>query len=813
MKKTRYTIGLLAYDLTDSNDHDLFHGLTDYSVEQNFNLIHFNGGRLRDQNEYNIQGNILYNFIGKSNIDALIIWASVIGCFVTPDELQSFCEKYSAVMPVVSIGTPIANIPSVLADSYSGMYEMIDHLINVHGRKKIVFIQGPRNHFDSSERFRAYKDALDKNRIPYDPLLVSENRDWAPEHGVETIRKICDEHRIAFDAVAGASLKFIIGALLELEKRRINIPGDVSVIAFDERPECRANTPSLTTAPIMLYERGQIAAKLLLDKLSGKIIPEITTIPCKPIYRQSCGCKNVLENLSISPTPESPDAHTTIIPDYPALAQELINGISRLLPKGIVNDTEQWDRVLATSFIADFSEASHGQFHVTLGSFLEKTGKTGISALRLDEIVRICRPRPEWNLSASQITRCLHILQHALVLIKEFEAKEETKKWLELHKYTETLIHTGHSWTTIFNIEELADILARELPSFDIPSFYLCLYNQKNAPVYNEARLILAYTRGERKFVFSGDQEIFFSAEHLIPKEYLPAGAPMTLVTEPLYYKENQIGYAVFEAGPKETSVYVLLRMQLSSIIWGTMILEKQIQSERTLELQKQELARSNRELEQFAYIVAHDLQEPLRKISVFSELIAREQTDISKGYYSKIINATDLMREMIRDLLAYSRVKVTAEDLKTVDLSLIVREVLSVLDLVIKESNAKITVEKLPVIKAEPIQMFQLFQNILSNSLKFHQENIQPQITISLGPRTKNSHAIIFEDNGIGIDAQYHDRIFGVFQRLHTRTQYEGSGIGLAICKRIVEHHNGSITIESELNKGTKLIVTLPSG
>ncbi|MEZ4727280.1 MAG: ATP-binding protein [Caldilineaceae bacterium] len=244
--------------------------------------------------------------------------------------------------------------------------------------------------------------------------------------------------------------------------------------------------------------------------------------------------------------------------------------------------------------------------------------------------------------------------------------------------------------------------------------------------------------------------------------------------------------------------------------------LEQKI-AERTAQLQEQsaELARSNAELAQFAYVVSHDLQEPLRMITGYLQLLERRY----KGQLGKdgdefitfALDGATRMRQLIRDLLAYSRVGVRHTVLQAVDCQEILNGVLDNLQVAIHESGAIITCDPLPTLYADPTHLGQLFQNLVANAIKFRGAQA-PQIQIGVR-RTAQSRAWLFSvrDNGIGIAPEYFERIFAIFQRLHTRSEYLGTGIGLAICKKIVDRHGGHIWVESVVGKGTTFYFTIP--
>jgi light-regulated signal transduction histidine kinase (bacteriophytochrome) len=237
-------------------------------------------------------------------------------------------------------------------------------------------------------------------------------------------------------------------------------------------------------------------------------------------------------------------------------------------------------------------------------------------------------------------------------------------------------------------------------------------------------------------------------------------------------------------------------------------------------------LKQMNEELDQFAYMASHDLQEPLRKIQVFSDKILKNNNfdQDSEKYFGKIINSSKRMQHLINNLLDFSRHTVSSNDFKKTPLNDLVKNALTELEVEIEKSNAKINYGELPVVSAVPGLMQQLFYNLFSNAIKFRKSSVDLVIdvraekmsAVDLSKFTKystnkNYYKITVSDNGIGFDDKYAEDIFRVFKRLHSYHEFEGTGVGLSICKKIVEKHNGFIKAESEIDKGSTFIIGLP--
>jgi light-regulated signal transduction histidine kinase (bacteriophytochrome) len=255
----------------------------------------------------------------------------------------------------------------------------------------------------------------------------------------------------------------------------------------------------------------------------------------------------------------------------------------------------------------------------------------------------------------------------------------------------------------------------------------------------------------------------------------------------------------------------------------------ERLRAEEKLKQTMADLERSNKELEQFAYVASHDLQEPLRMVSSYTQLLARRyqgQLDAdADDFIAYAVDGANRMQRLINDLLAYSRVGTRGKPFAPTDCNSVLGQARVNLSMVIEESSALVTNDELPTVMADEGQLVQLFQNLIGNAIKFRSEK-PPYVHVSAqrikdseipNPKSEirnpKSESWVFSvrDNGIGIDPQYHERIFVIFQRLHKKEEYPGTGMGLAICKRIVERHGGKIWVESEPGEGSTFYFTIP--
>lgn len=244
--------------------------------------------------------------------------------------------------------------------------------------------------------------------------------------------------------------------------------------------------------------------------------------------------------------------------------------------------------------------------------------------------------------------------------------------------------------------------------------------------------------------------------------------------------------------------------------------IQERAKTEEKLKKTVEELERSNKELEQFAYVASHDLQEPLRKIIAFGDRLkkvcASSMDEGARDYLERMQSAASRMKQLIEDILMLSRVMTRGRSFEAVDLGELVQDVLTDLETSIEQTKGKIRVGKLPMIRADPLQMRQLFQNLIVNALKFGKKGVSPQVEIQGHAAKNGSVEVTVADNGIGFDEKYLDRIFQPFQRLHGLNEYPGTGMGLAICEKIILRHGGKITAKSRPGEGSMFIITLPA-
>lgn len=329
--------------------------------------------------------------------------------------------------------------------------------------------------------------------------------------------------------------------------------------------------------------------------------------------------------------------------------------------------------------------------------------------------------------------------------------------------------------------------------------------------VNEQGEIILINGRAEYLFGYTREELIGQKIEILIPDKYrtIHSHHRNDYANSP---KLRPMGVNMELEGKKKNGEHFPVEVSLSPIQEDNeLIISAAIRDISERKYLKQ-LEQKNRELEQFAYIASHDLKEPLHTIQSLVTLLHNDYHQIlgeeGSQYLSYIIKSSNRMEQLVKELLQYSRIG-SMRSLSIIDCNKLVDEVITDLDAQIKKSNAQIKVGKLPEIEGFEMEIRQLFQNLLSNAIKFRKLNITPEIEVSCSKKN-DENTFSIKDNGIGIDVKYFENIFVIFKRLHVREKYEGTGIGLAHCKKIVELHGGKIWVESNLDKGSNFLFTL---
>jgi DNA-binding LacI/PurR family transcriptional regulator/signal transduction histidine kinase len=798
----RPTIGFLIDWLGGRYQSLLWPGIADLAEERDVNLIIFSGGSLYSPHGYLDERNALYDLVSRENVDGLVIASGALSDYITSDEFEKFYTCFHP-LPMVSIAKSLENIPSMLVDNEEGIRCLVDHLVEMHGCRHIAFIRGSEGHEEAEQRFAAYKDALAEHGIPFDPDLTAPG-EFTMESGVQAVGLFLDQRKVRFEAIVAVDDDTALGAINELQARGVRVPGDIAVTGFDDIDEAQFASPSLTTIRQPIYEQARKSVELLLDLLDCKDAPNRVQLPTELIVRQSCGC--LTESVkqagefaaagSIHELPLAEKRKRSLAQISNALEMNLVNFKDKLL-------FSTWAEQLLDSFLVDLGSNTNYQFLTTLDGLLQRTKdiKNFSSWQNVISVVRhnILFYFPE--LTASQ--KAESIFGQARVIIAEIMERVQASQVLQSQQRSLIVDEGGQSLLATLEMDVLMNVAKETMQNLGIKGGYIALYDGKDSSS-GKSNLILAFDETGISRIREGERS--YPSCQLLPPYLMPGERRFTWNIEALYFQREQLGFAIFEIGPRDGALYAALRRQLSSALKGALLLQERKQAEEALK-------NAFKELESFSYSVSHDLRAPLRAIRGYSDMLQKDFGDRldpdAKSLLDKVSNAALDMNAKIDGLLTFSRLSRSELKRTTLNLSEMAESVIDILR--DGDHTRNVIVEIMPGVTAEADMtlMRNVIENLIGNAWKYTSKT--PDAHIAFGMQVQNGKTVYYvRDNGAGFDMKYSDKLFGAFQRMHRSDEFEGQGIGLATVKRIIRRHGGEIWFEAALDKGATFYFTL---
>ena len=603
--RDRFTIGML---IGVNTSQPVGWGAIDQAQKHDMNVFNFVGGVLHDDG-FLSQQNIIYDLVDVDRLDGLVTWAGTgvaINRRVDEGQTVEFFRRYRS-LPIVNYEQPIEGIPTVMTDTYQGMKKVLEHLIKVHQRRRILLLRGIHGHFESEERTRAYRDVLGEHGLPLEEERIYVTDGWNEEDGVVLMRQVFQDGLQPgkdYDAVAATESTFARGVLQVLQAHGVQVPGDVAVVGFNDELEDVATVPSITNARKSFYGAGCHAVDMLLDLMQGKPVPDVVELPPDLVIRRSCGCWNLdfdFVRLPVQATQEeAPKTCEQILKEQ---RQEIVADLA------LVADTwkEDWfvpllDALVTDLHLPDDASPAEGLFLAALENTLHKVAEFQSDAFQGYAMLSVLRrhvlscfeigqfPDRVWALSWIE-----GLWKQAQVLVAREAHRAELSYRLHERVQSDVLNRFVQSAMTASRVPELMDVIARDLPKLGIPSCYLVLYQDPPAypytypqPAPEWSRLILAYNEHGRMEL---EQEgRLFRTRQLVPEGVLPQDRSYCMIVQSLYWNEKQFGFILFEAGPHE-DIYNVLRAQISNALQGVMSIEQQARLREASEQVQQQLA------------------------------------------------------------------------------------------------------------------------------------------------------------------------------------------------------------------------------
>lgn len=826
----RPTVGYLAPGIYEDNSLAIWSGIVEVARAADVNVLCFAGNQLREPRDFSSQANAIFELVDTTRLDGLVIWTSSLSSYVGRDAIQRFCAQFRP-LPIIAIGMTLPGIPGVLLDSYGGMRTLVTHLIADHGRRRLAYISGPAGHREAVERYRAYCDILAESGLPLDPALVTPPYPWDEQFGQEAITLLLDERQAQFDAIVSVNDELALGALRALLARGVRVPDDVALVGFNNTRHGRIVSPSLTTVPIRMQERGRQALRMLLARLAGEAVPEEVMLPTHPVLRRSCGCPDAAvaqAAAAITRLPSGGPAEASGTAQLAAVRPRIIEAMEQALetsaeaPRGMAD--------LGDAFLTDVLGGTLGAFLALLESRLREVVEARgdvlawqgtISALRraalpclLGHDPLLLRAEGLWHAARVMIGRwAWHAQAHG--------------DWL-VRQQANGLYAIGRGMTASGGPAEMMDILARELPQLGISSCYVALYEERGQPT-EWCRLALAFDATGRAALDRAGQRI--RARELASGLLLPAGCSQQLVVMPLYFRDEHLGFLMLAGSWRDGAFYQELQGQISSALKSVLLLEENIALYHQA-IQAQQVAQEGQSLAEeasqlksrFLSVVSHELLTPLVLLVGLSEMMLRESPGnrpaLPEPYrqdLARIHISAQQLGGLVRDVLDLARSQVGQLKLtkKAVDLGEVLKPVILVGEEMARSKGLAWQAEiapDLPPVSGDPARLQQVALNLVTNAVKFTERG---QVCLRVEANAEAVTASV-SDTGLGVPLAEQEVIFDEFrQSERTATRgYGGLGVGLAICRQLVLLHGGEIGVRSsgEENGGATFFFTLPA-
>ncbi len=565
----RPRFGLLLDWLEDEYQANVLSGVEDAARKLGVDLVVVAGGILRSPHRSGAHRNFVFELVGQHNVSGLIILAGTMGNHVGTDELARYCERYQP-LPMCSVGIALPGMPCVLVDNQRGMRNLIVHLLQVHGYRRLAFIRGPSVNTEAEGRYRVYRDVLGEYGIPLEPQLVVEG-DFQFSAGRAAIRTLLEERRVQFDAVIAADDTMALGAMDALQARGVRVPYDVAVVGFDDIEAARFASSPLTTVRQPLHEKGAYAMQLVLSESRHEAIEDRVVLRTQLAVRQSCGC---------------PPQTTLPLAQYArAVSSEHLLETLESQRKRIIQDMGQALRSLSGSLDAGFGERlldalaaelksdPEGVFLSTFDEVLTTVAALGgnlgawqgaISILR--HHVRACAES-----DPDACARAEELWHHARVAVGNAAERMQAQQRLQEQDWSRVLRGTGAALSTTLDAAALSNVLSQELPRLKIPSCYVALFEDDRPD--GKARMVAAHD--PQGVTMSSPSGELFDARELAPPGVLTKPRRTTHVVQPLYFESDQLGFAVFEMVAAQAAMSEHLRDQLNTALKSTLLFQQ----------------------------------------------------------------------------------------------------------------------------------------------------------------------------------------------------------------------------------------------
>ncbi|GAA3660390.1 hypothetical protein GCM10022267_53250 [Lentzea roselyniae] len=834
----RPTIGMITTGPLIELAGEQWRGVGDGARHLGCDLVCFVGSEIDHPELPKRRANTVYDLVSPGRIDALVVWTTRVGQLIGAEGMQEYVKRY-APMPMVSVETTLAQWPAILMNNRDGMERAVDHLIEVHGKKRIAFVRGPQTHAGAQERYQGYVNSLRKHGIALDPDLVTmpDSFIWEPSGAADAVRKMLARVGSPPDAIAAANDDFAMGVVSALEEQGFRTPEDIAVVGYDNHTNVRthdlgyitttgdgqrarvhrkvninAATPGFTTVRAPFYEMGFRAAELALALVRGEPTPSAQTMPTELIVRRSCGClpsgrglhAPALGPLNIS---ESATAHT--VADH---LRSSLGPLSAELPDG-------WaEQLIVELMAAGRGEVDGAEFLYLLAEYIRASARAGCEPERwwppLFDLYRFVTAR------ISDATLINGLWLRVQLLVDDAFATDARFKYLSHERRDQTAREAGQRLIASRDVEELSSALAEELPRLGIPGCHVMAYDKPGI-----ARALVRYENGELR---TDRPDTPFPATNLTPYPFRRE-KPFSALVAPLYTNEDHLGYVIFEQGPEPNWIYEAVQQQLSSALRGIRLMQELKDARARLEERVGETEAQLRHAQKMEAIgrltggIAHDFNNILTVVNGNSEMLLRRTLpdDPRRTAIEDIRHAGERAANLTRQLLAFTRQQVLHPE--SLDLKRNLTKVHSMLRTLVGD-HIELEMDlpgDVARVWADAGQVEQILFNLAVNSRDAMPDGGTLRISIEnatlghgdtgriVGVRPGEYVVMRVQDTGSGMTPDVQAQVFEPY--FTTKPVGKGTGLGLSTVFGIVQQSGGQIEVISAPGEGTTVEVYLP--
>jgi DNA-binding LacI/PurR family transcriptional regulator/signal transduction histidine kinase len=814
-------------------------GVVEAARESGANLIFLAGCMLRAPTRSGERHNVVYDLAGSKGIDGLVILAGTLGNHLGLDELARYCERYRP-MPMSSIAAELEGMTAILVEGMHSLRDGILHLAEDHQHRRIAFIGGPEGNFEARARLREYREALTAHGLePLDSSVVTG--DYQYESGVEAVRVLFDERGLAFDAIVAANDQMALGAIDALRVRDVRVPQDIAIIGFDDIPEARNFAPPLTTIRQPLRQQGRLAVEVLLQRLRGERVDDVLMLPTELVIRRSCGCDS--EPHSVPSTGNRPIVRavprTALTVDEALLdrralilqaMRQPVSGLEDRIPQG-------WAERLLDALISELLGGPAG-FEAQVNRLLQDVMHAGVTSNPWRQAMSALRNEllPCIATDQEMRSRAEDLFHEARGLVGEAIEHTQAHSRLMIERRTRALSQAAELLSASFDIKSLGDALRECLPKLGVPSAYLVVNEGTLSPA---AHVAFAYDPGRDQTVLDRLRDATIE-ETSIPDGLLPFDRTYAMVVEPIFFKDDSLGYAVFEMGPTEAFTYEALRVRISGALKVALLIEEQevragqlqeaygaLQDNQQRLLSAEKMATLGR----ITANIAHEMNTPLAAVRAalleIDKLAAEYEASVGddevtdedyRQIAAEMRTATLLARSAAERAAGFVRgIKTQTRDLAPqekvrFDPVPVIEDSLLLLSYDIRRFSAEVRFEppERPIeLLGTPGRLAQIVTNLVNNALQALPEVGERTVTLKLTADDLFARLVV-QDTGGGIAPEILDKVFEPM--FTTKPLGEGTGLGLAIVKDLVGgYFGGTVDLASEPGHGTTFTLTFP--